>query len=865
MCISLGHAQVSPPLAITELMYHPPDGDAFEFIELQNMSAAPLNLNGIRIGGVGFAFSQNEVLGPREVAILIPALDENSARKRYAGARIAGVYTGRLSDNGELITLRDHLGILFFHVEYDDGGLWPTAADGGGRSLEWMDAESDANDARQWRASLSSGGTPGIGLRTGLDPLRLDVSRVPDGTISLEWQPVVRRSFSVVYRDEWNGGAWRGFMAGAAFPGTDKLSARVAIDRTTRFYSLVTPALSEPCEGGVVWKWPDQGMSNVPSDTAVIVAFCGPMEQGSVDTRSFTATDDLGRLVIGQFDWTRDGRAVRFLPAEALEHHTDYRVVLTDKVRTRSGEPVPLAWSFRIGPAPKLKDDRAIYLQDENVFPEIRIRFFPNLPGSASLEDINRDIDPWDTNDVQTQVLFQAAGYGAGLSAPNARFSQRGQSTRKGEQKSYQVTLLDEGPLWRGHRVIHLNKHPYDLTRLRNQVSFELFQTIPNFVSLRSIFCRVLINETNYGLFSQIEHPDRLGLDQHHLDPGGHLYKANLFEFLRYPETLKLPTDPGYDARSFERILEVRGRKDHQKLLAMLDDVNDGGMPIARVIARHFELDNYLTWFAINILSGNLDTASQNFLLYSPRASSAWYFLPWDYDGTWGFYQQPDQARAFQLPRWRQGLANWWGVVLHRRFLQEAENRQALHARVLELLNGPLTPEKIAAVIRKHKDTVAGVALTPPDRVYMPVLGPEPRIEFDREVERLPSTVLDSFTNYMASLEWPMPIFLDEPAKTEQGWVFRWEKSYDFQGDGLRYDFAISRTPDFAAGSLLIEQKNLDATTFQIPNNIAAGTNYWRVIVRDTRDPAANWQIAFDTYSDPATFRAYHGVRQWAH
>jgi hypothetical protein len=44
---------------------------------------------------------------------------------------------------------------------YDDVSPWPTAADGGGPSLEIIDPFGDANSGSNWRASFYVGGTPG--------------------------------------------------------------------------------------------------------------------------------------------------------------------------------------------------------------------------------------------------------------------------------------------------------------------------------------------------------------------------------------------------------------------------------------------------------------------------------------------------------------------------------------------------------------------------------------------------------------------------------------------------------------------------------------------------------------------------------
>src|SRR5204862_4089454 len=46
-------------------------------------------------------------------------------------------------------------------VHYYDASPWPNAADGSGPSLERINNNAYGNDPVNWRASVSSGGTPG--------------------------------------------------------------------------------------------------------------------------------------------------------------------------------------------------------------------------------------------------------------------------------------------------------------------------------------------------------------------------------------------------------------------------------------------------------------------------------------------------------------------------------------------------------------------------------------------------------------------------------------------------------------------------------------------------------------------------------
>ncbi|GIQ65771.1 hypothetical protein PACILC2_43390 [Paenibacillus cisolokensis] len=222
--------------------------------------------------------------------------------------------------------------------------------------------------------------------------------------------------------------------------------------------------------------------------------------------------------------------------------------------------------------------------------------------------------------------------FGYGETEANAKISIRGNTARYAPQRSYKIRLNKQAGLWRDQRTLNLNKHYDDPSRIRNKLSYDIFETLPDIASLRTQFVHLYVKDltdkngaaagfADYGLYTHVEQPNKMFLKNHWLDPNGQLYKAVMFEFFRYPESLKSQSDPDYDKAAFEQVLEIEGREDHDKLLAMLDDVNDMSIPIRDVIDRHFDLDNYLTWLAANILMDNMDTDAQNYLLYSPLNS----------------------------------------------------------------------------------------------------------------------------------------------------------------------------------------------------------------------------------------------------
>ncbi len=165
-------ALFSPPqdlskLALTEIMYHPPNvgatnGDEFEFIELKNTGTNTLNLLGLTFSeGVNFTWTTATLLAPGQFVVLVK--DAAAFVTKYPSVTIGGQYSGSLNNSGEKLTLAHTFGGNVFSVTYDDTAPWPVAPDGYGFSLvPAIPGFTQApDDGTKWRASTLVGGSPG--------------------------------------------------------------------------------------------------------------------------------------------------------------------------------------------------------------------------------------------------------------------------------------------------------------------------------------------------------------------------------------------------------------------------------------------------------------------------------------------------------------------------------------------------------------------------------------------------------------------------------------------------------------------------------------------------------------------------------
>ncbi|HRS72184.1 MAG TPA: lamin tail domain-containing protein [Anaerohalosphaeraceae bacterium] len=153
---------IAAALRITEIMYHPAADPNAEFIELQNIGSAAVNLNLVRFTkGIDYTFGPT-VLEPLEYVVLVrDAAAFRAAYPDFSGT-IGGVYGGSLSNAGETIRLADACGGIIHEFTYKDD--WYENTDGQGFSLSIRDAAGDLmlwNQKAGWRSSTVWGGTPG--------------------------------------------------------------------------------------------------------------------------------------------------------------------------------------------------------------------------------------------------------------------------------------------------------------------------------------------------------------------------------------------------------------------------------------------------------------------------------------------------------------------------------------------------------------------------------------------------------------------------------------------------------------------------------------------------------------------------------
>lgn len=186
-------------LVLSEIHYHPADptpaeqainsgwsDNSFEFLELWNRSAGPIDLSGVRVtGAVEFAFAPDAgLILPAGGCVVLSANPAAFAARYPEVPAVYGPWRGSLANSSEEIRILAADGTtLIMSVTYDDG--WEPSTDGGGASLVVYDLDAEVaafDSAANWRPSAQPNGSPGAH-----DAASLPLNGTPQGHLA-QWQ-----------------------------------------------------------------------------------------------------------------------------------------------------------------------------------------------------------------------------------------------------------------------------------------------------------------------------------------------------------------------------------------------------------------------------------------------------------------------------------------------------------------------------------------------------------------------------------------------------------------------------------------------------------------------------------------------------
>lgn len=491
-----------------------------------------------------------------------------------------------------------------------------------------------------------------------------------------------------------------------------------------------------------------------------------------------------------------------------------------------------------------LHEDKGIYEQDSDIY-DVYISVFPTKNDEGEMIDLSafalhsaRDHSYNPVLNCNVQILSEGQKPDPllDLDHKNATIRVRGNSSRGATYKSYKVKLEEEAGTFLGQKNLNINKHAGDVSKISTKLQTDLLAHMDDIASYRTYYMRLWIRDASlpeeeqefvyYGLYTEIEQPNKTYLETRGLSSNAVMYKASDFSFA-LNDALRNVDDPAYSEEEFETVLSIREGSDHEKLLAMLADVNDTTRDFGEIFETYFDEDNYLTWLAFNLLMGNEDIINHNYIIYSPENALSWYFIPWDFDGALRFgeyrssFSQPDSLRGIQTLN---------TGILHRRYFRLEGSVEKLDDKMQELLDTVITQERVDGLVDSYKPVLEKTMPLYPD-IDLLDMSPAELIPY---IDGMYDGILDNYEAFRRALEYPAPMFVSMPEVRSDGTIrFAWDASYSYQGRPVTYNVRVYEDPRMQ--DLVFEQTGIEQTEYISGQSLPEGTYYLKVTAVDSQ------------------------------
>ncbi|MEH6591252.1 MAG: CotH kinase family protein [Halioglobus sp.] len=266
---------------------------------------------------------------------------------------------------------------------------------------------------------------------------------------------------------------------------------------------------------------------------------------------------------------------------------------------------------------------------------------------------------------------------------------------------------------------ITLNNNNQDTSNTHQCMSYQMFRDA-GLAAPRCNFAKVTVNGEDLGIYSHIESIDRRFLNRNFGDPNGNLYEG------------QVDGDFG-DKSRFNLQLKtniVENDRSDTALVAQALNASDANLP--GLLAQVLDLDEFLTFWAMESITGHWDSATgnaNNYFVYKDPADDLFHYIPWGTDGalqlTSGIgsgaspipYNGPlfryteIPSRLYAIPEWREKFHDRVELLLDQLWDEDAFNREA--GRIRNLTNTPESElrrvrEFFALYPQKIHDSISG-------------------------------------------------------------------------------------------------------------------------------------------------------------
>jgi len=221
----------------------------------------------------------------------------------------------------------------------------------------------------------------------------------------------------------------------------------------------------------------------------------------------------------------------------------------------------------------------------------------------------------------------------------------RGNTSRFSKKKSYKISFNEyvAGRRYQDVKKINLNGQHNDPTLVREKLFYDTWKSA-GMPERRTSFVRLYINNSYYGLYTNLEEFDKDWLQRVFGENNGNLYKCT------YPAELGFR---GSNQQAYKDVMSgssTGGRAydlqtnettdDYSDLLALITALNQPvGATLASQVSALININGLLKAFALDVAAGNWDDYMynmNNYFLYHNMATGKFEFISYDADNTFG-------------------------------------------------------------------------------------------------------------------------------------------------------------------------------------------------------------------------------------
>lgn len=278
-------------------------------------------------------------------------------------------------------------------------------------------------------------------------------------------------------------------------------------------------------------------------------------------------------------------------------------------------------------------------------------------------------------------------------------FRLRGNTSIDAAKKSFKVSFNTyQSVKWQGLEKLNLNGSANDPSMIRAKLCWDIIRDA-DLPGARTSFVKLYINGEYRGLYSNIEHIDENFADLYFPQS----QYSTQFKCL-YPATLEyISSNPNaynyiqFDRRPYDQTTNDY-TNDYRELAEFISILNQ--TPILDLpcsLERRFDVDSYLRYAALDVLTGNWDGYiynKNNFYLQKDYQTGRFHFIPYDLDNTLGIDWVGQDWTTRNVMSWAPSSEN---RPLFKRLLQVPEYSSRYQNYIREFAASVFHPDSIAA------------------------------------------------------------------------------------------------------------------------------------------------------------------------